>query len=245
MERNSNITNTQSPLLPPIIEIWSSVESTSINQNNTSRWDTQKEDELLGEELPLHVSEDWIDVRDKESDMITEEEAHIDRATSTSVPVDTTASKRQMHSQFVDEDMIDDEFHDILDCGEDSIERTSKTLDEVPLDEAALDGRHRSTWSTTYKPPTATTTFDEPGYDDLHNSDNWQEVVLQRSHAAISIQRSTRGLLERKRLLSLLSSTLIIQSCIRKYIARKRYLNYQKLKISYAPKRWKEITIDI
>jgi len=180
MERNSNITNTQSPLLPPIIEIWSSVESTSINQNNTSRWNTQKEDELLGEEFSLHVSEDWIDVRDKESDMITEEEAHIDRATSTSLPVDTTASKRQMHSQFVDEDMIDNEFHDILDCGEDCIERTNKTTDdEVPLDEAALDGRHRSTWSTTYKPHTATTMFDEPGYDDLHNSDNWQEVVRQ------------------------------------------------------------------
>jgi len=241
MERNSNITNlSQSPLLHPIIELWSSVESTSINQNDTNRWNTQKEDELLGEELPLHVSEDWIDVRHKESNMITEEKAHIDRATSTSLLVDTTASKRQMHSQFVDEDMIDDEFHDILDCGEDSIERTSKTLDEVPLDEAALDGRHRSTWSTTYKPPTATTTFDEPCYDDLHNSDNWQEVVRQRSHAAISIQRSTRGLLERERLRSLLNSTLIIQSCIRKYIVRRRYLNYLQLKKSYTAKRWKE-----
>eukprot|EP00984_Skeletonema_dohrnii_P006461 scaffold2310_cov126-Skeletonema_dohrnii-CCMP3373.AAC.1 len=51
-----------SPLVPPIMELWSSVECVEYGPN------TDIENDLLGEDIPLQVSSDWLDVCDNDTD---------------------------------------------------------------------------------------------------------------------------------------------------------------------------------
>ena len=57
--------------------------------------------------------------------------------------------------------------------------------------------------------------------------------------AAIIIQKSARGILERQRLMGMSDSVLIIQSVARRFLYRRRYLMQLKLKRSYYPRNWK------
>jgi len=250
MERNANTPLpcwSNSPLLPPIIELWSSVESSTNNNDNGDKWDMGHENELLGEETPLIISEEWIDVPDKEWDKAVEEMA---TNKSTEAATATPSTDRINTSHFLDEDMMaeDEYFDDILNCGEESSTNVGGVFDNSPTrqsENVPLDGdvnsRHRSTWNKTYKPPTAaTTSFYFPEQDNLHHSDSWKRVVRARANAAITIQKSTRGILMRERLRSLRRSTLIIQTCIRRFLSRKRFLDYRKVKRSYYPKRWEK-----
>lgn len=59
-----------STLLPPVVELWSSVECSNWNMpgdmaGSAFKWETKKECALLGEYAPLLVSEEWIDARHK------------------------------------------------------------------------------------------------------------------------------------------------------------------------------------
>ena len=106
------------------------------------------------------------------------------------------------------------------------------------IDDEDADVRHRTTWSAAYKPPKLSIPGDfDPTMHEENNRD-WQAVVRSRNVAATLIQRSIRGMLVRQRLLALFDAALIIQPCMRRYLARKRYLNYTKIKRSYYPGRW-------
>eukprot|EP00571_Detonula_confervacea_P007469 CAMPEP_0172317106 /NCGR_PEP_ID=MMETSP1058-20130122/30562_1 /TAXON_ID=83371 /ORGANISM="Detonula confervacea, Strain CCMP 353" /LENGTH=1075 /DNA_ID=CAMNT_0013031577 /DNA_START=53 /DNA_END=3280 /DNA_ORIENTATION=+ len=304
MERNpNNLKDQQQPmfssplLLPPIIELWSSVEGSdnvvtqgdNVNVIGSAlKWDTRREAELVGEDLPLCVSEGWIDVRryEEKNEEENEGEKQVETTndndsvhhqkgdmvaeklnTSTTAADDavasnwegTSSSSRHVapmdedtpHDEYFDEHKPDDEyFDDILNCGDfndhyddgplrqNSQDVTANhTVDNV--DEGA-NFRHRSTWNTSYKPPKLSLLEEDSILQDRsRHNDNWHRLLRHRANATISIQKAVRGLLERQRLRLLLDAVLIIQPCIRRYLERKRYLEYIKLKRSYFPGRWK------
>ena len=303
MERSNPKTKTTSNvwsnslIVPPIIELWSSIESVSNiipaadggNNNGRAvcRWDIRKEDELLGEDISLRISEEWIDVRDKYVDM-TEKEEEVeeegkeplikattpDDTTSTSKSNNwATSNEKEDHDDHpMDEpgdekdypmnETGDDEYlHNILDCGEDDSignikeERgvdssPSKHGNEIgaeiiplkhgdtPMDETEdVNLRHRTTW--TYKPDAPTNLpFDSPELLQNQSNDSWQILIHKRTNAAINIQKWIRCLLASEKLRTLLQSVLIIQPSMRRYLNRRRYLDYLKVKSSYYPRRW-------
>jgi len=100
--------------------------------------------------------------------------------------------------------------------------------------------RHRSTWKTSYKPPRVAFTEDDSYLPDTNSSgsDKWQKLVRHRSLSAAVIQKSVRGMVERQRLRLLMDAALVIQPFVRKFLERKRYLEYLKVKRSYYPRRW-------
>ena len=58
-----------SGLLPPIVELWSSVEGSS---SRVGGWDAAKEAELVGEDLPMRVSQTYIDACNEEAEQEVE-----------------------------------------------------------------------------------------------------------------------------------------------------------------------------
>jgi hypothetical protein len=232
-----------SQLLPPIVEIWSSVECPNNMPGGIGcsalNWDEKKECELLGEEVPLHVSDEWIDIRDEEEGKEEAKTAAITLMTTAPAPAPAAvagswevggASRHLFHSI---DDLPDDEYlEDILNCEEEDFSHKSKSSNHFDND---IDYRHRSTWNTAYKPPKLSSSSE----DSVRvNEDNWNIMNRKKAIAVIAIQRCVRGMLERQRLRSLLSSVLIMQLFIRRYISRRRYQTYLKLKQSYYPRRW-------
>jgi len=293
-------------LLPPIIELWASVESADnvpggdiiggdIAANTTSgggRWDTKRENELLGEDLPLHVSEGWIEDCDKEDlsndDALNKEDLSHDALNPAHVlEGNTTNSHEYQKSRSMGKKVSstsswedigalpDDEyFDDILNCGEEFASmnvnndqngnsqahqsRDVAILPSIPSNDLDVDEddngdddganvyRHRSTWNSAYKPPKLSLSDAEDSFDPMalspssrSSSDNWQRLVRHRANAAIAIQKSVRGLMERQRIRLLLESVLVIQPFIRRFLSRKRYSDYLKVKRSYYPKKWR------
>lgn len=119
--------------------------------------------------------------------------------------------------------------------------------------------RYRSAWKHRfYKPPKLSLSDREDssgnisGYSSLMSSpssrssaENWQRLMRHRTMAAVAIQKSVRGLLERKHLRMLLASVLILQPCIRQFLIRKKFLNYLKVKRSYYPEKWKRSNMSV
>ena len=219
------------------------------------KWDTKKECDLLGEEVSLHVSEEWIDVRGNEKGkkempthatltLITTAAAPAPAAVASSWEV-SGAGRHTFHSK---EDLPDDEYlNDILNCDDEDLAHNTTfnsnddRADSSPsnlFDNDANLRRHRSTWNTAYKPPN----LSFPSEDSIRlKEDNWNILIRKRVNAVIAIQRCVRGMLQRQRLRLLLVSVSIIQSCIRRYISRRRFQDYLKLKRSYYPRRWRGV----
>ena len=117
--------------------------------------------------------------------------------------------------------------------------------------------RYRSAWKHRfYKPPKLCLSDREDssgnisGYSSLMSSpsssaENWQRLVRHRTMAAVAIQKSVRGLLERKHLRMLLASVLILQPFIRQFLIRKKFFNYLKVKRSYYPEKWKRSNMSV
>ena len=160
-------------------------------------------------------------------------------------------------SSWNEETPHDEYFDDILNCcGEDDFGRqmqqhhrdsTNNCLTDMD-DNDDVNFRHRSTWNAAYRPPKLSSSFSEEYpflSDNKMNNDNWQQMVRIRNNAAMRIQTFVRGLLERRRFHLLLHSALLVQPCIRRYIARKRYLEYRKIKKSYSPQKWKRFNVSI
>ncbi|KAL7545964.1 hypothetical protein ACHAWF_009313 [Thalassiosira exigua] len=62
-------------ILPPIVELWSPVEEVvGAVAGNDVGWDEEKEDELLGEERPLRVSAEFIDILERELEQPQDED---------------------------------------------------------------------------------------------------------------------------------------------------------------------------
>lgn len=164
-----------SPLMPPIVELWSSVENNTdceiggaIGGNMISGWESKKENSLVGEELPLFVSEEWLDANHSQS---VDNDDH--RAASKESQSSQEASKKDpiLSSR-------DHYFDDILACGGD--DELTTEIDSLklsissdsgrpnpecrlvsnPSEELSSDAnfRHRSAWKSShgamsYKPP--------------------------------------------------------------------------------------------
>ncbi|KAL9181544.1 hypothetical protein ACHAXT_010349 [Thalassiosira profunda] len=205
-----------SPVLPPIIELWSPVEGADISGG--SRWNTTKENELLGERLPLKVSQEWINVCKKE------------RPSRDNSSPGTHA--KQTTSKWKEDTPHDEHYDDILNCG------PSKELEVIDGRDANM--RHRSTWNTAYQPPKAFAAEAE-FMQGRGNPSDWQRTVRIRNNAAIVIQKSVRGLVEREHIRRLLDSVLVLQPFVRRYIVRKRHLQHMNLRRSYYPRRWQRI----
>jgi hypothetical protein len=223
-----------SDLLPPIAELWSSVESMPPIPS-TLIWDTKKESELRGEEYPLLVSKEWIYFRD---DLVAVEEKYVVKTIAVDADTsDTVSSNRYVHSGFShDEDTPDDEYiENILNCSEEDdfegiIPAVSSYDDHFP---------HRSKWEVAFKPSKMMTEKLIQVEDD-----KWQSLIRERANAAITIQRCVRGMIERERYYLCLGSAIILQPFIRKFLSRKRYREYMRLKQSYYPKRWERVNMN-
>jgi hypothetical protein len=164
MERHSNDQLpiwSNSLILPPIIELWSSVEDRSGDAAGERGWDREKEMELVGEEYnPFLISQRGMQPNDKvevEESMVSKEPINM--------PMPMSPGEKSI-----------EHIHNILDCGDEE--------DEAPMDEkeglkiassslsiktdpvtsteteaAPEDAqfRHRSQWKSsqnmTYKPP--------------------------------------------------------------------------------------------
>lgn len=236
-----------SALLPPIAELWSSVESMP-PINSTLIWNAKKESELLGKDYSLLVSEEWIDFRHNLVVMVVEEQ---DVVKSIPVDADVTAlvsSNRDVHSGFShDEDTPDDEYiEDILNCSEeDDFEGiipavSSSNSSNISNNNANI--RHRSKWEVAYTPFKLGTISTDKLIQ--VEDDKWQSLIRERANAAITIQRCVRGMLERERYYLCLCSAFILQPFIRKFLSRKRYREYMRLKQSYYPKRWERVNMN-
>ena len=59
-----------------------------------------------------------------------------------------------------------------------------------------------------------------------------------KTFAAIVIQASARGMLERQSFMIMINSVLVIQPAVRRFLFRQRYLAHIKLKRSYFPSKW-------
>lgn len=237
-----------SALLPPIAELWSSVESMP-PINSTLMWDTKKENELLGEGYSLLVSEEWIDFCDDLVEVVVVVEEQ-DVVKTIPVDADVTAlvsSNRDVHSGFShDEDTPDDEYiEDILNCSEeDDFEGiipavSSSNSSNISNNNANI--RHRSKWEVAYTPfKLGSISTELIQVED----DKWQSLIRERANAAMTIQRCVRGMLERERYYLCLGSAIILQPFIRKFLSRKRYREYTRLKQSYYPKRWERVNMN-
>ena len=233
-----------SDLLTPIAELWSSVESMP-PINSTLMWDTKKESELLGEDYPLLVSEEWIDFHDE---VVAAEEKDVVKAVPFVVDAaDIVSSNRDVHSGFShDEDTPDDEYiEDILNCSEEDdfeciIPAVTSSISSSNISDNV---RHRSKWEVAYTPSRLGTILTEKLIQ--VEDDKWQSLIRERANAAITIQRCVRGMLERERYYLCLGSAIILQPFIRKFLSRKRYREYMRLKQSYYPKRWERINMKL
>ncbi|KAL7520154.1 hypothetical protein ACHAWX_004896 [Stephanocyclus meneghinianus] len=313
-----------SSLLPPIIELWSSVEDNSdygvggTVGGSITLWNQNKENELIGEDAPLLLSEKWINFSKNQTGDRVKKAIVEDPMIS---PGETSI----------------DYFDNILDCtGEhaaaasetDSLRFSASTAGSnrsaqnniIPNERSnpsARSGensmfRHRSQWKSshgnmTYKPPmfndgnitpkkeapalpmVGSESFDDPVMqirryhgDDVPSpkkQDGSRPIILHgrivrpnslssntsnqsksssisrspstsshgssasytnaKSYAAIAIQASARGMLERQRFMVMLDSVLVIQPFVRRFLCRQRFLLQLKLKRSYFPSNWK------
>ena len=124
---------------------------------------------------------------------------------------------------------------------------SSSSSDSLGPDEEDANVRHRSTWNAAaYKPPKLSSLDYDPSiHEQQLNNDQWQNTVRTRTQAAIILQKSIRGLLELSKLDRLIDATLVIQPVIRRYLSRKRYVEYVKLKRSYYPNRWRRNNVAV
>ncbi|KAL7505972.1 hypothetical protein ACHAXN_008055 [Cyclotella atomus] len=60
-----------------------------------------------------------------------------------------------------------------------------------------------------------------------------------KTYAAIAIQASARGMLERQRFMDMISSVLVIQTAVRRFLCRCRLVVMRKLRRSYFSSNWK------
>jgi hypothetical protein len=134
MERPSNdpMPNwSNSSLLPPIIELWSSVDGNAdAVGGNMTMWNNEREKELIGEDAPLIVSEKWIEFSEQLSANVEErlviDEKKIDALKQPKAsPGDTSI----------------DYMDDILDCEE----TPNPDRDSLRYSESTAVASHRST----------------------------------------------------------------------------------------------------
>jgi hypothetical protein len=60
-----------------------------------------------------------------------------------------------------------------------------------------------------------------------------------KTYAAIAIQASARGMLERQRFMDMISSVLVIQLAVQRFLSRRRFVEMVKLRKSYFSRNWK------
>jgi hypothetical protein len=173
-----------SSLLPPIIELWSSVDDGASGQVG-SVWDKEKEYELVGEEDPFAVSEEWVQLHEKQ-------------------PGDQTRTNFEQKQPLISPTSPGEKsieyFNNILDCNggeapmdenEGLIPNGSSVSIKTDPNEAENPGedanfRHRSQWKSshnmTYKPPmfnNGGTTFQKETSLIMGRSESSEDSVLQ------------------------------------------------------------------